>query len=256
MATEAEVTVICPTYNNPEGAIDLLKDFKRFHDGRFRFISIDQTKDGIPFPEDAKPHLHIKTYRNLGFAKAMNTGMKLVQTPYMILANDDVRLLHPRWYDDAKTCLDRQGVLAVNPKSAIRTWDGAGNVVNFWDIIDDKTGARESQYDFVKDKPFEEYTDEDYERLLDLHGRGDGGGTAYFFLFAKTQMRDIVGLLDEAYINNGEDYCHNRRTYLTCRKCNMRKYEHEVIDGEYYCRLELAHERMLHLQKSPGRKEV
>src|SRR3990167_4046506 len=93
--TEPELTVIIPTYNNAHGAIELVRDFYRLHSpDMFRIISIDQTKDGIQFDADTPVHLHIKAYRNLGFAKAMNTGLKLSQTPYTLLANDDVRLLN------------------------------------------------------------------------------------------------------------------------------------------------------------------
>lgn len=234
--TSPELTVVIPTYNNPEGAIDLVHDFYRLHDPEmFRIISIDQTKEGIHFKDKEPVHLQVRTHRNLGFSKAMNTGWKLVQTPYTLLANDDVRLLDPRWYDEARADLEPQDVLATNPFPATRTWDGQGNVVWLWDLIDDATGQRDTRFDFVKDKPFEQYTAADYDKLHEIYGKGTGPGTAMFFTLLKTNTRSWVGLLDEAYLNNGEDYDLNRRIFLTCALCRQKKHEHwgnEYCDGD------------------------
>lgn len=218
--SEPELTIVIPVYNHT-GVYDLVDDFYRLHDKEmFRLIIIDQTAEGLHFKDDAPVHLHIKSYRNLGFSKSMNTGWKLSQTPYTLLANDDARLLNKDWYQAARTCVQKDGVLAVNPTSAVRTWDGGGNPRWFWDIHGDR-------FDFVKDKPFDQYTDEDYKKLLDIHNHGDGPGTTMFFTLCRTELRDIVGFLDEAYTNNGEDYDLNRRIYLTCRNCQKRKHEHD-----------------------------
>jgi glycosyltransferase involved in cell wall biosynthesis len=228
---EPELTVIIPTYNNPEGAIDLVHDFYRLHNPEmFRIISIDQTLEGIHFRDKEPVHLQVRTHRNLGFSKAMNTGWKLVQTPYTLLANDDVRLLDPRWYEEAKTDLERQDVLATNPFPATRTWDRHGNVVWLWDLEREiegiPQGKLDDRFDFVKNKDFEQYTPEDYDKLKAIHGKGSGPGTAMFFTLLWTNARNWVGLLDEAYWNNGEDYDWNRRCYLTCWKCKRRKSQH------------------------------
>ncbi len=225
-----ELTIIIPTYSNAQGAIDLVNDFYRLHDPEsFRIISIDQTEDGILFQN--KVHLHIRSYRNLGFSKAINQGWKLSTTPYTLLANDDVRLLHPSWYEQAKACVSKDGVLAVNPFPATRTWDGGGNPVWYWDS--EKNGEK---FQFIKDKPFEEYTDEDYERLKGLLTSSDGPGTTMFFTLLKTEAREIVGLLDEAYWCGGEDYDWNRRCFLTCSNCNKRKDQHTEAHEKIFCR--------------------
>lgn len=237
-----ELTVVIPTYNNPEGAIDLVSDFYRLHNpDSFRIISIDQTEEGIKFNDKEPVHLHIRTHRNLGFSKAMNTGWKLVTTPYTLLANDDIRLLNPKWYDEAKADLDHEDVLATNPYSPLRTWDGQGNVVWLWDLEREIDGVlqghNDDRFDFIKDKAlrgaFDEVTDEDYQKLHDIMGLGVGGGTAMFFTLLKTNARHWVGLLDEAYWNNGEDYDWNRRCYLTCAKCKKRKGDHQIGGCEF-----------------------
>jgi len=216
-----ECTVVIATYNNPEGAKDLVSDFYRLHDiDKFRLISIDQTRDGIKFDSDKPVHLHIKAYRNLGFAKAMNTGWKLSTTAFTLLANDDVRLLHPSWYESAKTHLT-EDVLAVNPFPALRTWNAGGEPKWYWELE-----GNEEKFGWTKDKTIESYTEEDYKRLQSLLFGGDPPGTAMYFTLFKTEARDIVGLLDEGYVNNGEDYDWNRRCFLTCSICKRKKHEH------------------------------
>lgn len=212
-----EVTFCILTYNNPSGAIDLVNDIYRLHDpGTFRIISLDQTQDGIPFEHEV--HLHIRSYRNLGFSKGMNTMWKLVQTPYTVLANDDVRLLSASWYEDAKAHL-KDGVLGVNPFPALRTWDGGGSPRWYWEIHGE-------DWEWTKNKPYESYTEEDYRKLQRMLTRGCPPGTTMFFTLLKTEARDIIGLLDEAYWCGGEDYDYNRRIFLTCKNCNKRKHDH------------------------------
>lgn len=247
-----ELTIIIPVYNNPVGCLELISDFYRLHDANmFRLIVVDQTRDGITFDKEEPVHLHVRTYRNLGFSKAMNTGIKLVQTPYMLLANDDVRLLNSKWYEEAKADLSNDDVLATNPYPATRTWDRHGNVVWFWDDTRDD-GTRDDRLDAIKDKQFEDYTDADYELIKQVHGSGTGAGTAMFFTLMETNARHYVGLMDEAYWNNGEDYDWNRRCFLTCWKCHKRKSEHQSAEvyGKRLCTQLHMDENQKHLGDS------
>jgi len=225
-----ELTIVIPCLNNL-GIHDLIRDFYRLHDpSMFRIIVIDQTKDGLVFDEKTPVHLHLKTYKSLGWSKAVNLGWQIAGTPYTLLANDDVRLLDARWYEDAKAHL-KEDVLAVNPFPALRTWDGGGDPQWYWDIHAEK-------FAWTKDKKIESYEGEGYEHLQkDLSG-GCSNGTTYFFTLFKTETREIVGLIDEAFPINGSDYDHNRRIFLTCSHCNKRKHEHS---GEQFrCSYESA----------------
>jgi len=177
----------------------------------------------------------------------MNLGWRLAGTPYTLLANDDVRLLDARWYEAAKACL-RKDVLAVNPFPALRTWNGGGDPEWYW--------QKNDKFEWTKDKTIESYTPEDYDHLKQLLTSSDGPGATTFFTLIKTELRDLVGMFDEAFVNNGSDYSLNRRIFLTCKHCQRRLYEHELIDGEYYCMINSENEGMLHLQKSPGRGGV
>lgn len=234
----AELTVCGLTYNNPEGAIQLVDDFYRLHDpSMFRILWLDQTREGIAFNHEV--HLHVRSSRNLGFAKGMNTLWKLVQTPYTLLANDDVRLISASWYEEAKAHL-KDGVLGVNPYPALRTWDGGGTPRWYYDIHGE-------WWQWTKDKPMETYTQEDYQKLQKKLWGGCSDGTAMFFTLMKTEAREIVGLLEEDFgIGNGEDYSWNRRCFLTCKNCHRRKYEHKVHNGEYLCDLDYRNKFQSH----------
>lgn len=200
-----ELTICGLTYNNPSGAVDLVNDFYRLHDpSLFRIVWLDQTKDGIPFENIV--HLHIRSYRNLGFSKGMNTMWKLSQTPYTLLANDDVRLLSASWYEAAKAHL-KDGVLGVNPFPALRTWDGTGVPRWYWEIHGE-------WWQWTKDKPYESYTEEDYKKLQSKLNGGDPPGSAFYFTLLQTDARERIGLLDEGYLNNAEDYDYNRRCFI------------------------------------------
>ena len=215
-----EVTVCIPVLNNVEGCKALIADWYRLHDpSMFRILVLDQTKEGIIFDEKSLVHLHIRPQRSLGWSKAVNIMWKLAGTPYTLLANDDVRLLDTRWYEDAKAHL-KEDVLAVNPFPALRTWDGGGTPRWYWEI------HGEEKWGWTKDKPIESYTPEDYDRLKKLLWGGDSGGTTFFYTLFRTEARELVGLIDEAYPINGSDYDYNRRIFLTCVNCQKRKYEH------------------------------
>lgn len=213
-----ELTIVCVTYNNPEGAKELISDFYRLHNpDTFTFISIDMTKDGIIFDKE-KPELQIRTKRNLGFSQGMNIGWSLSRTPYTLLANDDVRLLRSSWYEEARAHLDSKDVLAVNPFPALRTWNGGGEPTWYYDT--------NPKFEWTKGKAYESYTEEEYKQLQkDLWG-GCSNGTTTFFTLVRTELRDIVGMFDENFPINASDYDLNRRIFLTCAHCNKRKNEH------------------------------
>src|SRR5690606_21748056 len=94
---------------------------------------IDQTVDGIDhnLRNRYKDLMIIRTpktdthkHGNLGFAKATNTGIKLVETPYFTMCNDDVEFIDKRWWQgvmDTFTLVEQQTPdrppVIVNPSS-------------------------------------------------------------------------------------------------------------------------------------------
>lgn len=77
--------------------IPALESFHKHNDPNLhRVIVIDQTLKGLPdLVQDGLAHIHLRAYRNLGFAKAMNTIVRLTDTQYVTVSNDDVL-----WFDD------------------------------------------------------------------------------------------------------------------------------------------------------------
>ena len=63
----------------------------------FYVYVIDQTQNGIDRKLLDRIHLYIRPHRNLGFAKACNEGIKLVETEYFTLLNDDVECINSKW---------------------------------------------------------------------------------------------------------------------------------------------------------------
>jgi glycosyltransferase involved in cell wall biosynthesis len=232
-----ELTIVIPCLNNL-GIHDLIDDLYRLHSPEmFRIIVIDQTQDGLTFKHPV--HLHIRTVKSLGWSKAVNIGWRLADTPYTLLANDDVRLLDPRWYEDLTQHFKDDAVLGANPFPALRTWDGSGTPTWYYDNNPEK-------FAWTKDKPFESYTKEEYDKLKKLLWGGCGGGTTYFFTMFKKEAKDIVGLIDEAYPINGSDYDHCRRIYLTCKNCKKPKHEHTCDNFEPYKVLTCTHSLVHH----------
>lgn len=187
----------------------------------FYVYLIDQTLTGIdPNLRDTFKNLMIirtpKTdthkHGNLGFAKATNTGIKLVQTKYVTMCNDDVEFIHPKWWEAVEETFalveeqtpDRPPLI-VNP-SSIKLPD--------WSV-----GLPSGQHhDVIEYK--EKYTDEDWrflteeshyvnEHLTLQPGSVIDGITLYCSVARMDRLLD-VGLLDERYYSGGAedyDYC-------------------------------------------------
>jgi len=204
MIEKAENTFIVPTiffHPHLESCLKSIHD----HNENFRLIHIDQSNDPKVEALGKKyAHLYIKSYRNLGFAKAMNTGIKLADTPYVTLCNDDVDFISKRWFIDLKKILDK------------------------------KKTAKPEEYEFLAINtasikclghpecdlgPYQEqYSDEDYDKLLvprkGYHPDHIFEGSMMFCTVFHKSAFDIVGLLDEGYFPGGaEDYDWCRRCY-------------------------------------------
>lgn len=144
---------------------------------------------------------------NLGFAKAMNTGLRLSDAEYVMCLNDDVVFLNPKWWEGIMaTFNDYSTALCVNPSSVCDP-DGAGGTVVMEGF----------QYK-------ENYSDEEYARLLNPSVID---GICMWGPVFKREMLDKVGgvvpgkaWFDERFrFGGGEDYDLNRRAYLSGMRC-------------------------------------
>ena len=184
--------------------------------GIFRVILIDQTPGGVYEKVKKWVHLYIRVYRNLGFAKAMNTGIRLVDTPYVSCFNDDVLFLNKKWWSGIEETFKMVGenCLAVNPMSPCEAaWGYGGKAPEGRILTEDGRGVL---YVDENGRPIDlerAKTEEGYNWLLNnVHGWIDGivtwGTTFRMDLFKK------VGFFDERfYPGGGEDYDLNGRAY-------------------------------------------
>lgn len=174
-------------------------------------------------------HLWIKSYRNLGFSKSMNTGILLSQTPYVALMNDDLVFMDERWWQGiVDTFKMDEKIIAVNPNSPKEGSWGYGLTSENKDTWKPREGFTVCENDIehvVPIKPdgtsFEykdKFTKEDYDFLLNNHPIWTKDtlcdAIAMWCTVFKREGLQKVGLLDERfYPGGGEDYCMNCEAY-------------------------------------------
>lgn len=193
-----------------------LKSLYEFTDPEtFNVIVIDQSPVGVYEEIKDKVHLYIRPYRNLGFAKAMNTGIRLATTEFVSCYNDDVEFVNKKWWGGIMETFENVGptCFAVNPSSPKEAAWGYGHKAPEGRVLtEDERGVV-----WVKDgKPLdleECRTEEGYQWLLD-HNRGWVDGIALWGPTFRRSIFDEIGLFDERfYPGGGEDYDLNARAY-------------------------------------------
>lgn len=215
----------------------------------FYVFVIDQTGDSETYDKYNKlSHLWIHPYRNLGFSKAMNTGIVLSQTPYIGLMNDDIEFMNKRWWQGIIDTFETdKNIVAVNPMSPKEGAWGYGLRADNKDTwqpdpkkwVTDET--KESVYPVKPDgTPLlykEEFTEEDYDFLLNNHPNWSPNTTcdaiAMWGTIWKKEGFEELGLLDERfYPGGGEDYDMDARAY----SCAWPK-ERDECDPTYHRRM-------------------
>lgn len=185
-------TFIIPTLNNIEGLKKFVESiYKYTAPETFRIISIfNGTNEDFEKARKEigdKIHVWIKPYRNLGFGKSMNIGIQMATTPFVTIANDDVEVLYPTWWDDTMKLFEKDPqLMGFNPHSFIN---------------------KAASGDRVQEYPTkEEYTPEDIAKMQDFFPKWYVG-CCTFFTICKKQLFDEVGLFDESFgQGSGEDY--------------------------------------------------
>lgn len=198
--------------NTPEGVIN-------------KVILIDQCEHNHDEELKGLVDIHLKT-PNLGFAKAMNTGIRLSDAPYVMCANDDIIWLNKQWWAGIEYTFERAiSALCVSPASVCDP-DGAGGK-SFMDM-----NGRVGKADYTKDAmsafPYQEdYSDELYAKLLEMKGQGWIDGICMWGPVFKREMLDKLpgtipgkGWFDERFrYGGGEDYNMNRAAYKSGMRC-------------------------------------
>jgi GT2 family glycosyltransferase len=217
--------------------------------GSVNIIVIDQTSDNTAYNiyRDLAD-IWVRPIRNLGFSKAMNTGIRLTNTDYITLCNDDVQFINGQWWQGIlDTFATDKRILAVNPMSPKEgSWGYGLSADNYlaWQPPEGYAVKSESEKESVfvtKDGQGifypEEVTDEVYDFLLNKHPRYTKNtmvdAIAMWCTVFKREGLFELGLLDERfYPGGGEDYDMNCRAY-SCAYPTPR----EVCDPEFHRRM-------------------
>jgi GT2 family glycosyltransferase len=196
-------TFVIP-HNNYEGLRQTLESIHRNTPKNFKIILIDQNP--IYQEVDDLVDLHIYTNgKNLGFAKCMNMGIRLSDTPWVSCWNDDCECINPQWWEDTMEVFSRYSTaLGVNPGSPRNP----------------KAAGEEPINPHFEYKP--DFNDEEYSKIKDVMGRHIIDGICTFATVFKRDRLDLVAgtvpgcWYDEYfYPGGGEDYDLNRRAYMT-----------------------------------------
>lgn len=205
-----------------------LETLKQYTPVDYRVIVIDQTEDRRA--QDEAEHLSnlwIRSYRNLGFSKGMNTGIQLSQTPYIALINDDLEFLDSRWWQGiVETFEQDEKIIAVNPMSPKEGAWGYGlreETRDQWQppeafVTDDSKNAVYPKFADGSGMMTPESARENYDFLLNEHPRWTKDtmcdAIAMWCTIFKKEGLEKIGLLDEKfYPGGGEDYDMNCRAY-------------------------------------------
>lgn len=241
-----ENTFVIPIIRN-DYIGQMLDTLKKNTPDNYYTIVIDQTVDDRAYLENhSKTDLWIRPYRNLGFSKGMNTGIRLAQTPYITLANDDISFVNIKWWQGVVDTFQMdEKIIAVNPMSPKEGSWGYGLRVENHDTWTPPTGfatdpEKLGVYPIMKDGTIIDDPEKCgiyYDRLLTEHPTWTPNTLCdaiamWCTVFTKKGLEE-VGLLDERfYPGGGEDYDMCCRAY-SCGYPTPR----EVCDPAFHRRM-------------------
>lgn len=245
MPIKPEVTFIIPIIQS-NYIKTCLETLYKFTPVEFRVIVIDQTGTDEAFIDAGNlAHLWITSYRNLGFSKAMNTGIRLSDTPYIGLLNDDLEFISDKWWQGILDTFSMdERIIAVNPMSPKEGSWGYGYREDNKDTWQPREGfvtdeSRLGVYPLINGSPIDTAVEasKHYDDLLNNHPVWNKDsmcdGIAMWATIFKKSGLDEVGLLDERfYPGGGEDYCMNIRAY----SCAF-PIDREECDEKYHYRM-------------------
>jgi hypothetical protein len=163
------------------------------------------------------PRTATHTTGNLGFSKAVNLGLALVETPYATLCNDDVEFIHPDWWDGVLRTFARVERLTPAQPAAIVT--PISVKLPFWSI-----GRAKGEDHYVM--PYQaEWSEQDWaflvgqshyvnERLTIRPHTYNAGAELFCSVVHMERMRTVGPINERFYPGGGEDYDYSRRVKL------------------------------------------
>ena len=82
------ISIIIPTYLNHKGLVECIESVKKYTSGDYEVVVVANGS-----PEETRPLATLWFDQPLGFAKAVNEGIKVSKGEYVVLLNDDCILL-------------------------------------------------------------------------------------------------------------------------------------------------------------------
>ncbi len=198
----------------------------------FYFYIIDQSIEGLDATRLRNQYKNLMIIRtpktdthkqgNLGFAKATNLGIQLVETPYLTMINDDVEMISKEWFSQVLATFDKvdkatpeRPCLSVTPSSVkLPDWSLGRDSGDDFYIMEYKKEYTQADWDWLINEPH--YLN---EHLTLQPGSVIDGITLYCSVFRTAKLLE-VGLLDEKYYpGKCEDYDLCCRTNMLGYRC-------------------------------------
>lgn len=196
------VDIIIPTHNQESFTIKCLQSIRKYTT-QYRIIWVDngsteQSRRLIMEELIKHKYLTIWNATNLGFIKAVNSGIKASKNEYLVLLNNDTEVTNG-WLQRLLIPFRDTRVRLSGPISnAIGSWQGWINVKNrLYPEMPNLDGLISNQITDVLKKQFG-----------DIYR--DAGMLAFFCTLFKREIFDQIGLLDESYglgLGDDDDYC-------------------------------------------------
>lgn len=180
-----EIDIVIPSYNQVDAVLTCLESI-RYYSRNYRLIFVDNGSNQDDFEEileelELHPHRLIRNYRNLGFVKAVNQGLSLSISSYVVLLNNDTEVTKG-WLEKLQQPFrENHQIAAVGPvTNAKDCWQGNHPQKEDWMLCSKTT-------------------------ML-----------AFFCVMLKREAIQQIGLLDEQFgvgFADDDDYC--RRLHLS-----------------------------------------
>lgn len=216
---EKQLTVICPIVRDDLVGRMLETLYAYTPPGTFYVYIIDQSVKGIDSTALRNKYRNLMVIRtpksdvhhtgNLGFSLGTNLGVKLVETPYFMMVNDDVEFIHPAWLDGVwetfkmieKTTPKSPAIMVNVASIRLADWSVGLPAGEDFDILPYKQKYTNEDWDFLVNE--EHYVN---EHLTIQPGSVFDGVTLYASVIKTKEYRGIGGTDDRYYVGAGEDY--------------------------------------------------
>lgn len=224
----AIIPVILTT--NIDACLDRL--YKYTEEDSFYTYIIDQSVRGLDATALRNKYKNLMVIRtpksnvhhtgNLGFAKATNLGISLVETPYFMMLNDDCEMVNREWWQGVldtfhqveEATPDAPAVIVCPASIRLADWSVGRADGDDFDILPYKEQYTQEDWDFLVHE--EHYVNEH----LTIQPDSVFDGVTMYACVCDTRKFLEVGLLDEKYFpGSGEDYdwsCKSRMFNYRC----------------------------------------